>query len=295
MLPGISPRERCDRRSLTLHRATRTFDRVALFLAVSEFVRAKHIEAGFDPDRIRVKPNFVPAGETSHRAWRAFVVVGRLTREKGVDTLLRSWGRRPWRSSAMAIERAALEQIAPSSVRFRGAVSCAEVSDLLAGARALLIPSRSEGQPRVVVEAFAAGVPVIASRVGGLPELVEHDVNGLLVDVDDEDAWRAASEQLADDAESIAARGGRVRAWERRYSPASGSPSWSWHMRMRSGFDAVDQAGRRRPRVVRELMKKPLVHRSEHVARELTVAEPVTHPSMGREPELQHLLPRPSE
>ena len=52
--------------------------------------------------------------------------------------------------------------------------------------RAVVVPSRCyEGQPRIILEAFAAGVPVIASRIGGLPELVEDGVNGLLVDVDD--------------------------------------------------------------------------------------------------------------
>jgi glycosyltransferase involved in cell wall biosynthesis len=208
--------------SLTLHRAVRTFDRVTLFLAVSEFVRAKHIEAGFDPGRIRVKPTFVQPAKRRVGPGGSFLVLGRLTREKGVDTLLRSWGDAPLEIVGDGEERIALERQAPPSVRFRGAVAAALVPDLMADARALLIPSRSEGLPRVVVEAFASGVPVIASRVGGLPELVEHDVNGLLVDVDDEDGWRAASERLGDDAESIRLGAGAFGTWEANHSPESG-------------------------------------------------------------------------
>ena len=75
---------------------------------------------------------------------------------------------------------------------------------LLRSARALVVPSRwYEGQPRVILEAFAAGVPVLASRIGGLPELVEDGVNGRLVDVADGHAWREAMESVSDDDESI--------------------------------------------------------------------------------------------
>jgi glycosyltransferase involved in cell wall biosynthesis len=208
--------------SITLHRAVRTFDHVALFLAVSEFVRTKHLEAGFDPGRIRVKRNFVQPAKRRVGPGGPFVVLGRLTREKGVDTLLRSWGAAPLEIVGDGDERPALERLAPPSVRFRGAIAAADVPNLLSGARALLIPSRSEGLPRAAVEAFAAGVPVVASRVGGLPELVEHDANGLLVDIDDEEGWRAASEQLADDAESIRLGAAALDTWERGHSPQSG-------------------------------------------------------------------------
>jgi glycosyltransferase involved in cell wall biosynthesis len=115
-----------------------------------------------------------------------------------------------------------LERIAPPSVRFRGAIDAGSVPELLAGARALIIPSRSEGLPRVVIEAFAAGVPVVASRVGGLPELVEHDVNGLLVDLDDQEGWRAASAQLGDDRESLRLGDGAFATWQERFTPELG-------------------------------------------------------------------------
>src|SRR5207253_4200048 len=90
-------------------------------------------------------------------------------------------------------------------------------------ARALLVPSRwYEGAPRVVLEAYAAGVPVLASRIGALPELVEDGESGLLAAPDDVPAWRAALERLSDDAESER-MGARARhLWKERYSPERG-------------------------------------------------------------------------
>jgi glycosyltransferase involved in cell wall biosynthesis len=208
--------------SLTLHRAAKTFENVSIFLAVSEFVRTKHIQAGFDAERIRVKANFVQPAIRRAGAGSAFVYVGRLTREKGVDTLLRSWGEAPLEIVGDGEERTNLERLAPRSARFLGAVAADRVTELLAHARALLIPSRSEGLPRVVVEAFAAGVPVVASRVGGLPELVDDGVNGLLVDVDDEEGWRSAIERLTIDTESIRLGAGAFDTWQQRHSPATG-------------------------------------------------------------------------
>jgi glycosyltransferase involved in cell wall biosynthesis len=83
-----------------------------------------------------------------------------------------------------------------------------------------LQPSRCyEAQPRAILEAFAAGVPVIASRIGGLPELVEHGVNGLLVDVDDKRGWQEAVEHLMDDSESERLGEGAYRTWQERFTP----------------------------------------------------------------------------
>jgi glycosyltransferase involved in cell wall biosynthesis len=73
-----------------------------------------------------------------------------------------------------------------------------------------------------ILEAFAAGVPVIASRIGGLPELVEHDVNGLLVDVDDTKGWLDALERLMDDGESKRLGEGAYRTWQQRFTPEIG-------------------------------------------------------------------------
>jgi glycosyltransferase involved in cell wall biosynthesis len=77
-----------------------------------------------------------------------------------------------------------------------GPVTRSELLDALARAHAVVVPSRREGLGLVALEALAAGRPVIATRVGGLPEVVEDGVDGILVPPDDVDALRAAVARL---------------------------------------------------------------------------------------------------
>nr|BCX01989.1 MAG: glycosyl transferase family 1 [Bacteroidota bacterium] len=92
-----------------------------------------------------------------------------------------------------------------------------DVPELLAQADMLLLPSDWEGVPLVVLEAMAAGKPVVATRVGGVPELVEDGRTGLLVPPQDPEALAAAILRLAQDAELRREMGeaGRRRALER--------------------------------------------------------------------------------
>jgi glycosyltransferase involved in cell wall biosynthesis len=73
----------------------------------------------------------------------------------------------------------------PAQTQWTPSLTNAEVAEALDGATVLVLPSRSEGLPRVVLEAFARGRGVIACRAGGVPDLVEDGVNGLLVDPGD--------------------------------------------------------------------------------------------------------------
>ncbi|HEY7380646.1 MAG TPA: glycosyltransferase family 4 protein, partial [Gaiella sp.] len=206
--------------SLALHRASHTFDRVSLFLAVSEFVKGKHVEAGLDQARIVTKPNFAPEQVRRRGPGSAFLVLGRLSAEKGIDTLLRSWG--GWQLEVVGDgpERARLSKLAPPSVSFRGSVPPGAIPNILSRARALLVPSRCyEGQPRVVLEALAAGVPIVASRIGSLPEIIDHAANGLLVDPDDEPGWREAIDRLCDDDESERLGEGAYTTWRKGFTP----------------------------------------------------------------------------
>ncbi len=213
--------------SLGAHRALGTFDRVSLFLAVSAFVRDKHIQAGFAPERIHVKPNF--AWDTPQRRGPGdhYLFLGRLSAEKGVDRLLDVWRASPRLGQLLIVgdgpERVRLSGRAPAGVEFRGPVSVEHVPSILARARALVLPSLTyEGAPRSVVEAYAAGVPVIANAAGALPELIEEGVSGLLVRSADTRAWVAALENLA--AEDFAHRlgEGARRIWRERYNPKRG-------------------------------------------------------------------------
>jgi len=77
--------------SLTLHRSLGTFDRVDLYLAISSFVRTKHVEGGLPPERIVVKPHFSWPSEVRETPGEYFLYLGRLSREKGVMSLLEAW------------------------------------------------------------------------------------------------------------------------------------------------------------------------------------------------------------
>lgn len=208
--------------SLAVHRTVGTFERVQHFLAVSRFVLDKHVEAGLDAGRLVVKSNF--AWPTAPRAGAGgpLLFVGRVAPEKGLATILRVL---PPALEILVVgdgsERARLEREAGAGVTFVGQVDASEVPGLLRRARALVVPSLwYEGQPRVIVEAFAAGVPVLASRIGGLPELVEEGVNGHLVEPGDEEMWRAAFERVSDDEHSQRLGDGALATWQRRFTPA---------------------------------------------------------------------------
>lgn len=227
--------------SIGLHRAAGSFRRVGMFLAVSEFVRQKHLDAGFDPGRIRVKPNFTAPLPRREGPGRDFLFLGRLSEEKGLDRLVAIWRDVPARLVVVGDgpERARLEAAAPDTVEFRGSVPADQVPAYLARARALVLPSICyEGAPRTVVEAYAAGVPVVANRYGALPSVVTDGGTGLLVDPGDAGAWRGALEALLVDETSERLGEGAFSAWRTGYSPEQGLAD------LEAAYDAVMASSR---------------------------------------------------
>ncbi len=211
--------------SLSLHRAIGSFDQVSQFLPVSRFVFEKHVQAGLASDKMFIKPNFCWPQSRRAGAGEYFLYVGRLSREKDVRTLLEAWRsiHAPLILAGDGPDRHALQDMAPAEVVFRGRVDPSEVTQLLTGARALMVPSRwYEGAPRSVIEAYAAGVPVIATRFGALPEIVEHGVSGLLVPPGGTDAWVEAVETLMDATTAARLGEGAFDRWARLHSPDSG-------------------------------------------------------------------------
>jgi glycosyltransferase involved in cell wall biosynthesis len=211
--------------SLSLHRAIGSFDHVTKFLPVSRFVRDKYVQAGLTSSRMVVKPNFCWPQPRRSGAGEYFLYVGRLAPEKDVRTLLKAWRsfRAPLILAGDGPDRKALEALAPEGVEFRGTVSPEEVTTLLRGARALLFPTRgNEGAGRSVIEANAAGVPVIATSLGALPEVVEHGISGLLVPPGGTDAWVEAAEALMDPGTAVRLGERAYDRWARLNSPDRG-------------------------------------------------------------------------
>jgi len=154
---------------------------------------------------------------------RVVLFVGHLVPVKALDVLLRAWAALLQLPSVGAhlrlmligegTQRDTLEQQArqlglADRVAFLGPKPQAAVADWIAAADLLTLPSHAEGSPNVVVEALASGTPVVASRVGGVPDLVDDGVNGLLVPAGDAEALTgalAAALQRAWDAARISA------------------------------------------------------------------------------------------
>ena len=206
--------------SLMVHRRAGSFGRVATFLAVSDFVREKHIQAGWPAERITVHPNFAATQLPRTGPGEYFVYVGRLSPEKGLDRLVTSWDV----AARLVIvgdgeEREKLTRLASGDVEFRGVVPPSAVPAILRQARALVLPSICyEGAPRTVVEAFAVGVPVIASATGSLPDTVG-TAAGITVAPGDGAGWRTAAERLLDDGTSVRLGHAALATWRKRFSP----------------------------------------------------------------------------
>jgi glycosyltransferase involved in cell wall biosynthesis len=230
--------------SLTAHRALGTFRHVTRFLAVSGFVRDKYIEAGFPPGQIVVKPNFSDETEPRQGPGDYFLYLGRLAEEKGVDTILDAWRTAPGKLVVVGDGPvgAAVRASAPPGVRFTGQLPATDVPALVRGARALLVPSRwFEAAPRGITEAYAAGVPVLATRIGALQEAVEDGVTGHLVEPEDASAWAAAATTLMDDATSERMGAAALERWRDRFSPAKGLEGLE-----RAYGDALEEVARSR-------------------------------------------------
>ena len=168
---------------LGLHRALRTYEnKVTRYIALSEFSRAKLIQGGLPPHKISVKPNFVTASPGGGGERKGGLFVGRLSHEKGVALLLAALNRLPGAMiDVMGNGPEAGAVAAHPQVRHHGHKEQSAVLATMRCTAYLVLPSITyENFPRTIVEAFACGLPVIASRLGALAEIVEDGRTGLL-------------------------------------------------------------------------------------------------------------------
>ena len=175
---------------------------VAAFVAPSEFIGRKHVEWGLRPEKVHHIPNFTwPQPPARHRrTGKHFLYCGRLSREKGPQVLVEAAREAADAEIVVAGDGEMREELlnsAPPNVQFLGEVPRDRVPRLLADALALVVPSIwYENCSLSVLEAFAAGIPVIGSNIGGIPEQVEHGLTGLLVPPGDTDALAEAIRAL---------------------------------------------------------------------------------------------------
>lgn len=190
--------------TVQLHRAVGSYERaVTLFVALSAFSKSKFVQGGLDADRIVIKPNFVEDtgdGMLDQRTGGLFV--GRLSDEKGISVLLDALrlGQAPvtvigdgdWGQQTR-------QQLGDHALGFR---PVAEILSRMKSAAYLVLPSLcGENFPRTIAEAYSCGLPVIASRLGAMAELVDDGKTGLLFEVGnvrdlaDKLAWAEAHPQ----------------------------------------------------------------------------------------------------
>jgi glycosyltransferase involved in cell wall biosynthesis len=199
---------------LAFHRAKGTWSRaVARYVALSEFSRRKFIAAGLPADRIVTKPNFVdPDPGPGDGAGGYALFVGRIAREKGLDTLLEAWKRvaryvrlKIVGDGPLSADVATAAEQDPR-IEYLGRRAGDELPAILGKAACLVFPSACyENCPKTILEAFAKGTPVIASAAGAMTEMVADGRNGLHFHRGDPQDLAAKVEDLLADPVRLAA------------------------------------------------------------------------------------------
>lgn len=214
--------------NIALNRRLGTWLRhVDLFLALTTFARRKFLEGGIPAERLDVKPNFVldPGPRPKQVSDSSEVLyVGRVSEEKGIERLVNAWDRCAPEELRLVVVgsgplREDLARRYKHQVEFVGRVRKVEVQRRMLNARALVFPSLwYEGQPMVLLEALAAGLPVIASEIGGSGDTVGE--GGRTVDPYDSRAWSIVLESLQDGSWLREASQAARHRYEQEFSPA---------------------------------------------------------------------------
>jgi|Deesub1362A_J573_1020465.scaffolds.fasta_scaffold00023_15 N-acetyl-alpha-D-glucosaminyl L-malate synthase BshA len=177
-------------------------------IAVSEYLRKEAIEMGVNEDKIIVVYGGIPRAirRKNVEPEDSICFIGSLVKQKGVDILINAV--RKVKKSRPNVklyivgdgkERKKLEALSKydPDIYFTGEVG--DLSEVLSKCKVMVLPSREEGFGLVLLEAMVAGVPVVATNVGGIPEIIEDGVNGLLVESEDPDGLARAILKVLDD------------------------------------------------------------------------------------------------
>ncbi|MBX9782802.1 MAG: glycosyltransferase family 4 protein [Chitinophagaceae bacterium] len=172
-----------------LHKLAGTWrKKINQYIALTPFAKEKllHSSLQIPTGKITVKPNFVPDyGEGNTIREDFFLFAGRLSFEKGAEIMLQSFSQLPHIKLVVAGDGPEKERLATkfgssTNITFVGKKPAEEIISLMQRCKALIFPSIwYEGQPYTILEAFATGTPVIASKLGAMESLIKHELNGL--------------------------------------------------------------------------------------------------------------------
>lgn len=180
---------------LKINRIIGSYNKVSKYIALTQFSKQK-LEILIPKDRIAIKPNFMDR-KTEETIMindrKYFMFLGRVDNLKGIDILLDSW--KNIKEEKLIIVGSGPEENRVKNyiydnkiqnIDFLGYMNKEEAIDILSRAKALIIPSQwYEGLPMTLVESFSMNIPVIASKLGNLENLVNDGVNGLLFEFND--------------------------------------------------------------------------------------------------------------
>lgn len=184
---------------MTFAKVTQAYEKtVRRFIAPSEFLANKMIEWGEPAEKFVVLPNPADVAPTPASGGGGYLIyAGRLTAQKGVETLIRASlavPSQPLKIAGTGPDEERLRHLVRSEhashITFLGFVPPPELAEIRRSAEALVFPSAGyENSPLSVLEALGDGVPVLASDIGGVPEIVKDGENGLLAKPGDIAAW----------------------------------------------------------------------------------------------------------
>lgn len=265
LIPWAAVRHRCYRGSvgasavtatmLAVHRQLGTWNsKVDRYIALSHFVKGKLTEGGIPSSRVVVKPNFV----TAHRSAsggkakrKGAVFVGRLSVEKGIEALMSAVRGQDIELTVIGEGplRPKLEEGLTPNVRFLGHRPKETVMQDVRSARFLVAASIwHEPFGLVVIEAFSQGTPVIASRAGALPEIVEEGVTGLFFEPNDAEDLADKIRWAVEHPEEMGQMGENARrTYEERYTPET-----NYAQLMSIYLDVINGSSHRRKNLTKE-------------------------------------------
>ena len=163
------------------------------FISPSSFLKGKMVSGGVDASKIEVMHNFIDIPDYQRRTdanGTYYCYVGRLSSEKGVQTLLMAAAGLPEYQLKIIGTGPLQEELITANrlpnVEFMGYRTGAELNSILSGSKFLIVPSEVyENNPLTVLEALSLGIPVLGASIGGIPELIKPGFNGLLFESGD--------------------------------------------------------------------------------------------------------------
>ncbi len=215
--------------AMYVHRALNLYAGVDAFVVPCDFMRRQLVQGGFPGERIHVirSPAVSETAATGSGQRRHILYFGRISPEKGLDTLIEAWSRLADAPELILAgrsydgEQERLEKLlAPEHrghVRFIGFQNSRDLGRLIDGALLTVVPSRwYDNAPLSVHESFLHATPVVAARIGGIPEQVQDGVTGMLFEPESVDGLRSALQDMLSDRERLERMGRSARGYVAR-------------------------------------------------------------------------------